>query len=241
MSRILDDIVSNKTSLEVALQRLLVIANKTQNKEISKWCIQELNGYNSKEELPKYRMFKDRSFFYSGINGAYKITDTPLGAGYLSNETLSKIENVYILDNFKTIEEKTISRKDSFKDFTYLAPEVLENTNDGLFGVQCTSIKQLIPYNFYSFIYSNVKTRIINLLCFYENNGINLDKFDISKNKINRIKKNDKGLYSTVILKGEEYDFKKIGSSIVWNIIVPIITGIITGVIVYFITAKLNI
>lgn len=241
MSRILEDIVSNKTSLEVGLQRLLVIANKTQNKEISNWCIRELNGYNSKEELPKYRMFKNRSLYYSGINGSFNVTDAPIGTGFLSDETLSKIENVYIFDNFKNIEERMIAKEDAFKDFTCLAPEVLENTNDGLFGVQCTSIKQLIPYNFYSSIYSNVKTRIINLLCFYENNGINLDKFDISKNKINRIKKNDKGLYSTVILKGEEYDFKKIGSSIVWNIIVPIITGIITGVIVYFITAKLNI
>lgn len=45
MSKILNDITINSISLSECLQRLLVIANKIDNNDLTVWCLQELNGY----------------------------------------------------------------------------------------------------------------------------------------------------------------------------------------------------
>lgn len=45
MSKILNDITINSISLSECLQRLLVIANKIDNNDLTVWCSQELNGY----------------------------------------------------------------------------------------------------------------------------------------------------------------------------------------------------
>lgn len=45
MSKILNDITINSISLSECLQRLLVIANKIDNNDLTVWCSQELNSY----------------------------------------------------------------------------------------------------------------------------------------------------------------------------------------------------
>mgnify|MGYP003298892109 CR=1 FL=1 len=93
MSNLLDDLVINKITLEEVLQRLLIVANRMDNKELAKWCTSELNGYEKYDDLPEYRKCKSRNIVYSGINGRLQITNQPLGPGYLKSETISKIEN----------------------------------------------------------------------------------------------------------------------------------------------------
>lgn len=236
MSRFLNDVSSNKISIEEGLQRLLIIANKTGNVELSKWCICELNGYNKYDELPEYRKFKDRNIVYSGINGAYQVNNVPLGPGYLSEDKLKKIENVGLFENIAKVEENMSLKETIFKDLTFLASEVYSNTNDGLIGVSCTSIRQLIPNSFYSSIYSNVKTRIINLLCLYEGAKINIDKLDIKHNQIEVIKEKNSEIYKKIVYEGTVYIFVPKEKKILWNIIVPILTAVISGALVYLIT-----
>lgn len=236
MSRFLNDVSSNKISIEEGLQRLLIIANKTGNVELSKWCICELNGYNKYDELPEYRKFKDRNIVYSGINGAYQVNNVPLGPGYLSEDKLKKIENVGLFENIAKVEENMSLKETIFKDLTFLASEVYSNTNDGLIGVSCTSIRQLIPNSFYSSIYSNVKTRIINLLCLYEGAKINIDKLDIKHNQIEVIKEKNSEIYKKIVYEGTAYIFVPKEKKILWNIIVPILTAVISGALVYLIT-----
>ena len=47
MSKILNEITTNSISLSECLQRLLVIANKTDNRDLANWCLKELNGYKA--------------------------------------------------------------------------------------------------------------------------------------------------------------------------------------------------
>lgn len=240
MSRFLSDISSNKISIEEGLQRLLIIANKTGNVELSQWCNSELNGYKKFEELPPYRKFNGRNILYSGINGAYQVNNIPLGPGYLSEKTLAKIENIGIFENIVKVEENMASKDNMYRDLTPLSSEVYENTNDGLIGVSCTSIKQIIPNSYYSLVYSNVKTRIINLLCSYESAKVDIDSLDIRKEQITLIRQKNDEIYKVIVAEGSIYSFDSNKKKIVWNVIIPIIVGIIasvvSGVLVYLIT-----
>lgn len=240
MSNFLNDISSNKISIEEGLQRLLIISNKTGNQKLSDWCIHELNGYNSYEELPEYRRFKNRNIMYSGINGNFQINNAPLGPGYLSEETLEEVEKMGLFENIAKVEENMSLKENVYRDLTFLAGEVYSNTDDGLSGVSCTSIRQLIPSALYSSVYSNVKTRIINLLCSYESAGVDINKLDIKKEQIISIKEKNNEIYKTVVSDGMMFTFVPKENKIAWNILIPLITGIVSsivsGVLVYLIT-----
>ncbi len=236
LSKILDDITTNSISLSECLQRLLVISNKIENNELAEWCLKELNGYKNYNDLPDYRKVKSRNILYSGINGCFQVTNQPLQ--YLSKKTLDLIENVGLFENIIEIEKRKDFDKPIYKDLTFLASEVYENTTYDIGGVQCTSIKQMISQESYTNVYIAVKTRIINLLCSFENSGINLDSADIHINKKNKIE-NDQ-IYNQVVIHGNTYTPDKKEKKIIWNVFIPIITGVISaiagGVIVYLIT-----
>lgn len=238
MSKILNDITTDSISLSECLQRLLVIANKTNNKELAEWCLKELNGYKNYDDLPEYRKSKSRNILYSGINGRFQVTNQPLQPGYLSEKTLEAIEKVGLFENIIDVEKRKDLDEPVYRDLTTLAGEVYKNTNNGFNGVQCISIRQMISQESYTDIYIAVKTRIINLLCSFENAGIQLDTVDIEINKNNTIE-NDK-IFNQVIVEGNTYIPDKKEKKILWNVLIPIITGIVSaiagGVLVYLIT-----
>ena len=240
MSKILNDIATDSISLTECLQRLLIISNKTENNELSSWCSKELMGYKNKEELPDYRKAKSRNIVYSGINGSYQVTNQPMQPGYLNDDTLKQLENVYLFENISDVGKKKDQKESLSRDLTFLSGEVYSNTKDDLLGigVQCTSIKQLIPQQLYSDIYSAVKIRAINLLCYYEEKGVDLDNLDVSKDIGNKDENNQ--VFNKIVIEGDTYSPQKEEKRIMWNVVIPIITGvvggIISGVLVYLIT-----
>ncbi len=62
MSKLLDKLINNEISLKEGLERLLVVANKTNNSIVVKWCLCELNGYENDDDLPDYRK-KSQKYF----------------------------------------------------------------------------------------------------------------------------------------------------------------------------------
>lgn len=237
MSKILNDITTDSITLTECLQRLLVIANKTGNKELADWCIKEINGYENAKELPEYRKYKSRNIYYSGLNGGFQIKNSPLQPGYLSVDTISKVEDVGIFEGIIDVERLKDSKEQMYRDLTPLAVEVAKNTRKSDpfgNGVQCLSISQLISNEFYTKTYSAVKTRIINLLCSFEAAGLDLDNLDVIK--YNNELDNNK-IYNEIIVNGSTYVPDKKTKKIFWEIIIPIITAIIAGVLVYLITS----
>lgn len=236
MSKILQELSENKICLEVALQRLLIIANKTSNNDLAGWCNKELNGYSAGDELPDYRKSSSRNIYYTGLHGSLTVSDAPIGPGYLKEDTIKQIEQIYITDNIVQVEKNMNGDHHMRRDLTMFAGEVLKNTHNGFDGVRCTSIYQLVPESVYSAIYSNVKTRIINLLCSFESIGLDIDDLDASTKKYDSIRPHNNDLFQKIIINGGVFEIAQKKNKILWNIVVPIITAIVSGVIVYLIT-----
>lgn len=242
MSKLLSELLDNQISLSQCLERLLIVANVSDNKELANWCSSELNGYQTIEDLPEYRKGKTTNIVYSGINGAFQMKGQPLDLAYINEKHLKEVSIVYFYENITDVEKMMNSDKPLYRDLTMLASEVYKNSmkmNEFGIGLQCTSIQQIIPNVFYSNIYSAVRTRVINLLSSYEKSGVDVDKLDYLSKATKRISKHNKELYTNIIVNGDFYAPGK-DNKVVWQILIPIFVGVVSavigGLIVFFIT-----
>lgn len=129
--------------------------------------------------------------------------------GYLSSKTLESLEDISLTENIIDVEKRKDCEDTFSRDLTFLVPKVYKNTKDDFLGicVQCTSIQQVIPQQFYTDIYTEVKTRIINLLCSFEKMNIDSDNLDVTLRKDTKIE-NDK-IYNQIIVAGNTYTPEK--------------------------------
>lgn len=96
-SKIIKELANNQISMEVALQRLMIIASDLENEDLSAWAEAELHGYSRSDTLPKYRNIQSIHFVYSGINGSFKVTNCPFTFTNVLEEKLKGLLPVHIL------------------------------------------------------------------------------------------------------------------------------------------------
>ena len=175
-SKIIKELANNQISMEVALQRLMIIASDLGNEELLAWAETELQGYSPNDTLPEYRNVRSIHFAYSGINGNYKVTNCPFTFTSVLEEELSDIYNVPILDSVSSLQNFIDNpEKQSYRrDFSMLNGYVLQRT-----GLQCTSIYQTVPLNFLQKIVSQIKTILMNVFLKLDKEYGCLDDLDV--------------------------------------------------------------
>lgn len=175
-SKIIKELANNQISMEVALQRLMIIASDLGNEELLTWTETELQGYSPSDTLPEYRNIHSTYFVYSGINGGFKVTDCPFTFTNILEEKLSDIYNVPIMDSFSSLQNFIDSPgKQSYRrDFSMLNGYVLQRT-----GIQCTSIYQTVPLNFLQKIVSQIKTILMKIFLKLDKEYGGLDDLDV--------------------------------------------------------------
>ncbi|CVI67899.1 hypothetical protein BN3660_01021 [Eubacteriaceae bacterium CHKCI004] len=174
-SKIIKEFANNEISLEVALNRLIIIASDIENDELAQWAENELNGYHEASKLPVYRIIENTRFLYSGINGNLNVTNAPLqlteiiGADKLDDK-------FYIFDGVESLISFVNSQNkyEYAKDLTAYAGIVRAKT-----GVLCTLIKQVIPINEIVNIISTIKSKLLKVLIALDKEYGCLDKLDI--------------------------------------------------------------
>lgn len=232
-SQIIKDIVEDNVSLEKSLTRLLVLAKDVKNKQLETWTQKELTGYSHEDELPQYRKAACPLFEYSGINGNFQVTNTPLPKQWLEKETFDMVSTVSIYDGVRSISERANSTSASYRDITAFAGEIYEKSGG---SVKCTSIKHIIPQAVYQTVCSEVKTKMITALYELEKKYGCLDELgiDISNKKIMQIEADNEDVNRAVFnitVSNSETKKERWYSKVAWNIVVPIITGIIGAVV----------
>lgn len=175
-SKIIKELANNEISLEVALNRLLIIASDLNNDELSNWVEAELHGYKKGDALPAYRVVQSLHFTYSGINGSFQVTNSPFT--YLSIITRHDPDavNVRLTDSISALQAviDTTESHSYYKDFTYLSGYVYEAT-----GIHCTRILQKVPQNIFQNVFSEIKTRLLKVLLKLDKEYGCLDDLDV--------------------------------------------------------------
>lgn len=177
-SQIIKDIANGTISLETALTRALVIASDIENDKFKEWIEKEISGYSSEDDIPEYRISKDEFFKYTGRNGGYMCTDMPLPLPkILCNLNLDpEYFYVNIYDGINGIEKflGNPDGKELIRDLTFLAGEVYKVN-----GLQCASIKQVIPLNAFENVINKVKSKLLQSLIYLDKMYGSLDDLDV--------------------------------------------------------------
>lgn len=175
-SKIIKELANNEITMEVALNRLLIIASDLNNDDLADWAATELHGYGKDMELPEYRKKKSMHFTYSGINGGFQVTNLPFTYYNIISEHDEDAFDVPIMDSITTLQD-FLDNNDSQsygRDFTYLSGAVYKKT-----GISCTSIIQHVPLNLLQNILSEIKTRLLRVLIKLDKEYGSLDSLDV--------------------------------------------------------------
>lgn len=174
-SKVIKELANNEITLEVALNRLLIIASDIENEELALWAEKELNGYSKDDNIPDYRVIKSTRILYSGINGSYQVKRQPLPL----RELLGKEPEFFYVNFYEGIGMIEGSMKENKDDeygidLTYLAGTVYKMS-----GIQCLSITQVIPINSFNNMMNIIKTTLLKIFIKLDKSFGNLDDLDI--------------------------------------------------------------
>ena len=184
-SKIIKELANGKVSIEVAMNRLMIIASDIDNDELLEWTKNELTGYTDNEKVPEYRKVNGLTIVYSGINGRFHMTNQPLVLdGIIEKEHLDSLEEYIMTEGIRTIEEYSLSGKEAYVDLSLLQGIVYQKT-----GIRCTSINLLIPNNLFSKVVSEVKTKLLRVLIKLDKEYGNLDDLDIDDSDVSEEEK----------------------------------------------------
>lgn len=175
-SKIIKELANNEISLEVALNRLLIIASDLDNDELSNWVEAELHGYRNIDMVPSYRQVKSGQFTYSGINGSFQVTNSPFTYLSIIAKHVPDAFDVKISDSISALQAFVEGKETQscYRDFTYLSGYVFQET-----GIQCTRIRQSIPHNFFQNVLSEIKTRLLKVFLKLDKEYGCLDDLDV--------------------------------------------------------------
>lgn len=237
-SKIIKAIVDDEVSLGQSLTRLQVIAHDLKNKELETWAEHELAGYASEDDVPEYRHAKSITFTYSGINNmVHQANNLPLDPGFLGMEVLDQIADVRFTQSI-TAFEAMIDGADSavYIDRSIFASEVDKNSNG---GIQCFTIKQVIPKAFFQNALAEIKNRLLKSFLLLEEEFGCLDELgiDISKQPASKIERVNYEINSDVLrvqVDSPAHKDEPITSKIAWKIIVPILIAVLGSLITIF-------
>jgi len=179
-SKIIKELANNSISLDVALSRLFIIASDIGNDELQQWAECELHGYG-KHKPPEYRYAKNTVFKYSGINGNYKVTDVPLPLLEIMKTEDPSTFYLPIPDGISTIEGyvNNPTQNEVGRDLTWAAGMVFKMS-----GIQCYSIKQIVPLNIFEGVLNTVKMLLMKIFIKLDNTYGCLDDLDIDTDSI---------------------------------------------------------
>ncbi len=187
-SKIIKELANKEISIEVGLNRLLIIASDIDNKELIQWAKNELNGYQDEEKVPNYRNAGLGQIIYSGINGRLKVKNQPLPYNSIDKELIEQLGKSKFPEDIATIEQfATEDNRNTGKDLTFLAGNVYKNTS-----IQCLSIYMNYSKEVFIGILSSIRTKLIELFIALDKEFGNLDDLDIDVNEKDLKKLNKK-------------------------------------------------
>ncbi len=187
-SKIIKELANKEVSLEVAFNRLLIIASDLNNDDLVNWATNELNGYSKDSKVPKYREGKMGHIVYSGINGRMQVNNQPLPLSIFDKELLDYIRINYFDQDIATIEQFAFGDNGNIGlDLTDLAGIVYKKTS-----IQCIKISMQFPKEIFIGLLSTIRTKLLKVFIELDKEFGCLDDLDIDTNVKNLKEINNK-------------------------------------------------
>lgn len=186
-SKIIKELANKEVSLEVAFNRLLIIASDLKNQDLIDWATNELNGYPKDSKIPKYREGKMGHVVYSGINGRMQVNNQPLPLSIFDKELLECIKVNYFDQDIATIEQFAFGNNGEIGlDLTELSGIVYKKTS-----IQCLKITMQFPKEIFIGLLSTIRTKLLKVFIELDKEFDCLDDLDIdtSGKKLDNINK----------------------------------------------------
>ncbi len=174
-SQIIKDIANNNVSLESSLKRAIIIANDLGNEKIKKLLSLELYGYDSKENLPEYRIL-DGQIKVDYIGGFTHVSNQSISIGnilpeyqkivgkYNCHESVLSIEKILNSDNGQQVVDYT--------DYVF----AVKKQN----GINITNLTLWMSNVCFETIIDKVKQIVFEFLLEADKKFGNLDSLDVS-------------------------------------------------------------
>lgn len=208
-SKIIKDFISSNMDIDTALQNLLAILYCFEEESLTNWVNNELSGYDTYDELPKYRKLRGR-VMASFLVGYVQYSKRQFGISHLDDDVKDSLLSINIYSSISTLMEMKEKKGDLGKPIPpEFFPLLQENSNANIteasVNVDSSSVNDII---------AKVKTKILQTLLFLEKEFGNLDELDIdisTKNEeeiktiVQRIQVN---LYDNSITIGDGNKFK---------------------------------
>lgn len=177
-SLILKQLVNNEIDLEIVISKLMIIASDINNEKLYRWAENELNGYNSSNELPSHRKLRMGYITYSSINGRMHVINQPIPLTAFSPDERELIGETPVFQNVKVLQQLAQQKKeeDIGKDLTYLAESFFQRQ-----GIRCASIIMRYSYTDFIDILSSIRTKLISMFIKLDKEFGCLDNIDISR------------------------------------------------------------
>ena len=180
-SKILKELASNQTSLDVVLSRLIIIASDIEDIKLQEWALNELNGYSKNENVPEYRQLQGE-LIYSGINGHLMVNKLHLDIGFLDKDFQEIVLQPFAVSNGISLLLSGLENGEIFsKDMTFLSSQVYKNSKTITGAIQATNIALVFNKAHIQNIISNVRTKLLQIFLELDKNYGNLDELDVSQ------------------------------------------------------------
>ena len=180
-SKILKELASNQTSLDVVLSRLIIIASDIEDIKLQEWALNELNGYSKNENVPEYRQLQGE-LIYSGINGRLMVNKLHLDIGFLDKDFQEIVLQPFAVSNGISLLLSGLENGEIFsKDMTFLSSQVYKNSETITGAIQATNIALVFNKAQIQNIISNIRTKLLQIFLELDKNYGNLDELDVSQ------------------------------------------------------------
>jgi hypothetical protein len=184
LQQIQNDLLDENAALSNTLRKAKVLASQLGSDDLAKWVSFELNGYDSKDDLPDYRIIKTRCF---GIwtNGGWTVNNNLVPISQIKDEQLLEhLTTYYALKGIHAIEEHAKSEE----VIVALSPETVSLVNYYVStnGYQYVYIKYTLSPTDFGQILDTVKNRLLDFILQLDNKWVTRDK-PPAQDELNRL------------------------------------------------------
>lgn len=168
------DLLDPNVKISSILLKARVFAYEIDNKDLKTWVANEIDGYNSIDELPKYRLVKTQSYGnFSGPFGSY-LRNANIPQSCLPSDAEGYSTNFNFVHSVSGL-ESIIEQRDSDLQFPWPADNVIAISSDIYKGYVCMQAWWHISLHQIRQLLENIRNRLLTFILELDN--LNFDIF----------------------------------------------------------------